>query len=39
MTLSMPADNISLEDLEAAIARFRAGGSLATPSEVLLLPC
>ena len=35
----MPADNITLEDLEAAIARFRVGGSLATPSEVLLLPC
>lgn len=38
MTLGMPADNISLEDLEAAIARFRAGGSLATPGEALLLP-
>jgi hypothetical protein len=39
MTLGMPADNISLEDLEAAIAHFRASGSSATPSEVLLLPC
>jgi CRP-like cAMP-binding protein len=39
MTLSMPAANISLEDLEAAIARFRAGGSSATPGDALLLPC
>ena len=39
MTLSMPADNISLEDLEAAIARFCAGGSSATPGDALLLPC
>ena len=39
MTLGMPADNISLEDLEAAIASFRAGGSSATPGEALLLPC
>ena len=39
MILGMRADNISLEDLEAAIARFRAGSSSATPDDALLLPC
>ena len=38
MTLDMPADDIPLKDLESAIASFRASGSLATPSEALLLP-
>lgn len=38
MALGMPAESISSEDLESAIARFRAGGSLATPGDALLLP-
>src|SRR5208282_3378860 len=38
MTLGMPADNIPLRDLESAIASFRTSGSLATPSDALLLP-
>ena len=38
MALGMPTDNISSSDLESAVARFRAVGSVATPVEALLLP-
>jgi CRP/FNR family cyclic AMP-dependent transcriptional regulator len=38
MTFDMPADAIPLNDLEAAIANLRAGGSLATTTEALQLP-
>jgi CRP/FNR family cyclic AMP-dependent transcriptional regulator len=38
MTLGMPADNIPSKDLDSAIASFRAGGSVATPGDALLLP-
>jgi CRP/FNR family cyclic AMP-dependent transcriptional regulator len=38
MTLGMPVDNIPLEDIESAIASFRASGSFAPPGEALLLP-
>ena len=34
----MPTDNISSMDLESAVARFRAVGSVATSAEALLLP-
>ena len=34
----MPADTIPSNDLETAIASFRAGGSFAAASEALLLP-
>lgn len=38
MTSGMPVDNIPSNDLESAIASFRASGSDATPGEGLLLP-
>jgi CRP/FNR family cyclic AMP-dependent transcriptional regulator len=38
MTLGMQADNIRSEDIETAIASFRANVSSATPSAALLLP-
>jgi len=38
MTLDMPAVTQPSKDLDAAIAHFRAGGSLATGGEALLLP-
>jgi CRP/FNR family transcriptional regulator, cyclic AMP receptor protein len=38
MSLGVPADAVASKDLETAIASFRAGGSLATGKEVLLLP-
>jgi CRP/FNR family cyclic AMP-dependent transcriptional regulator len=38
MALGMPTDNISSMDLESAVARFRAVGSVATSAEALLLP-
>jgi CRP/FNR family transcriptional regulator, cyclic AMP receptor protein len=34
----MPADNISLKELETAVASFRASSSFETPGEVLHLP-
>jgi len=37
MALGMPTDNISSADLESAVARFRAVGSVAS-AEALLLP-
>jgi CRP/FNR family transcriptional regulator, cyclic AMP receptor protein len=38
MALGMPTDNISSMDLESAVARFLAVGSVATSAEALLLP-
>jgi CRP-like cAMP-binding protein len=38
MTPGMPADNIASQDLESAIASFRARGSAATPGDTVLLP-
>ena len=38
MALGMPTDNISSADLESAVARFRAVGSVATSAEALVLP-
>jgi CRP/FNR family transcriptional regulator, cyclic AMP receptor protein len=38
MALGMPTNNISSADLESAVARFRAVGSVATSAEALLLP-
>ena len=38
MALGMPTDNISSADLESAVARFRAVGSVATSADALVLP-
>jgi CRP/FNR family cyclic AMP-dependent transcriptional regulator len=38
MTLGMPADNSASQNLESALASFRAGGSLTASTDALLLP-